>query len=147
MCGNNRIVCPALRTGRRYGRTNTFAAESNRIWVPLTIRPESGRTNPAIDRRIVVFPLPEGPKRTVHGWLRENFAFRGIPPRQCSICTVSRWAEELLDDIDPPSIGFAHPRQKKNRKQCHDRKANQHQRGSVRRRVVKLLHLVVQRNR
>src|SRR5271155_3567266 len=112
MCGNNRAVCPTLRTGRRYAGTNTFAVESNRTCVLLTIRPESGCTNPAMDLRIVVFPLPEGPKRTVHGCWRENFASRGVAPSQCSICTVNRWVEKLPDNIDPPSICIAHPWQK-----------------------------------
>ena len=48
----------------------------SRPWVStaeIAMRAESGRLSPAMARRMVVLPLPDGPKRTVHAWVRENF--------------------------------------------------------------------------
>jgi hypothetical protein len=41
------------------------AAESKRGWSPMTIRPAAGLVSPAMQRRVSVFPAPEGPKRAV----------------------------------------------------------------------------------
>jgi hypothetical protein len=40
--------------------------------------------------------------------VRENFASKGNAPSRCSICTVSRQADGLVDNIDLPSVYLAY---------------------------------------
>src|SRR5256884_8282456 len=46
---------------RRLGATNTFPVEEYTTRSPTLISPARGRSRPAIERRVVVFPQPLGP--------------------------------------------------------------------------------------
>ena len=46
---------------RSLGETKMPFAESNMVWLAMTILPDSGRSSPARQRNVVVFPQPEGP--------------------------------------------------------------------------------------
>src|SRR5512138_3446157 len=46
---------------RRFGGTNTRCRKEKISWPPTTISPERGRSSPAIERKVVVFPQPLGP--------------------------------------------------------------------------------------
>src|SRR5207249_9838371 len=48
---------------RRLGATKTFLVEEYTTRSPTLISPARGRSRPAIERRVVVFPQPLGPSR------------------------------------------------------------------------------------
>ncbi len=50
-----------LRSGGRFSPVD----ESNKVRPSSAIRPESGLSSPAMQCRVVVFPLPEGPNMSV----------------------------------------------------------------------------------
>lgn len=54
---------------------------------------------------MVVFPLPEGPKRTVQGCVRESLTLSETTPILCSMLVVRRGADGSLDNFGLPSIG------------------------------------------
>src|SRR6266542_925796 len=51
---------------RLFGGRFAFARRSSTVWPPSEIRPSSGVSNPARQRRVVVLPQPLGPSRTTN---------------------------------------------------------------------------------
>src|SRR5215471_6927657 len=98
-----------------------------------TIRPDESRSSPAMHRRTVVFPAPEGPKRMVTeaaSSMRIDASTCG-PPSNCLAMSAISSKEPHLS-VKPVHNG-----------EDHERNDKQH-RGSGRcRRVVQGLHLVI----
>jgi hypothetical protein len=65
------------------------AAESKSVRPPITMRPRSGRTTPAMAFTIVDFPEPERPKRATIGAPDANAASTLKPPRRMATSTSS----------------------------------------------------------
>ena len=61
MCGKSAYSWKTSPTERRSGGRSTLAAASNQALPPRAMRPRSGRRRPAMARRTVVLPAPEGP--------------------------------------------------------------------------------------
>src|SRR5665213_3325081 len=73
---------------RRWANREVPVVLSNRtvgVDACRTMRPFVGRINPAMARRMVVFPLPDGPKRTVHGFVSSKAASNARAPWRCCI--------------------------------------------------------------
>src|SRR5262249_27070543 len=50
---------------RSLGGTNTLLSVSHTVTSAMTIRPDSGRSSPARQRSVVVFPQPDGPSSVI----------------------------------------------------------------------------------
>src|SRR5207249_3966095 len=61
MCGQMAYDWNTMPKPRRLGATKTFRAEEYTTRSPTLISPARGRSRPAIERRVVVFPQPLGP--------------------------------------------------------------------------------------
>ena len=74
---------------RRQTAKSMRAASSNSTSPSSTMRPRSGRSNPAIMLTTVVLPAPDGPYRTVAPVSLANFAVTANSPSFFSTSTAS----------------------------------------------------------
>src|SRR6266567_3561278 len=151
MCGKRLGACGASGIDRACVGVNFFAAESTTMTVPgapgieasaNTIRAESDRTNPAMARRIVDFPEPDGPNKTVQGWLRANETSIASVPMRWRIATSRRGdpfatVSTLSDkNVPPPHSAPIHL------DQSQQAERQQHASCPLRRRIIEILYLV-----
>ena len=129
------------RTARRLARCRTRASPSNRM------TPASGRSRPAIWRRIVVLPAPDGPNSTSIDPGRRSTSRRASiakpPANRCATATRSAAAPAVSDAV------FSHTDRCSEYvdARIEERHDQQQQRRPRRRRVVERLHRVVDRDR
>ncbi len=104
------------------------------------MNPESGRSRPARQRKVVVLPQPEGPNRTdTDDW----------PAGFCQ----SQWMRRRLGIVfrtGPPGVQSCRdrsPLEEKNEAECQETECHQSQRSSTGSSVIKGLHIVENRNR
>src|SRR5580693_3307606 len=106
------------------------------------MRPESGRSRPAMMRRIVVLPAPEGAKSAVHGASKVNLMSRSSGPARC-------WMEISWTVVRPATwLGKLPPRAARvDEGQAGDCEGYQQECGAIGGIVAAVLHLVVERDR
>src|SRR5450830_1228816 len=112
---------------RRQAGRSMRAASSNRTSSSSTMRPRSGRSNPAIMLMMLVLPAPEGPNKTVAPLSLANRAFNENSPSFFSTSTTS-----MSGSVEPRGGAAGEPVRRDQRGQRDDHgDDHQLQRGGV----------------
>ena len=91
---------------RRLGATKTFLEEEYTTRSLTLISPARGRSSPAIERSVVVFPQPLGPEQREELALRhlEAHVLRGLDDLPALVRVLGEDSLYLQHRVPPPSL-------------------------------------------